>query len=142
MFLNCLHVASVLSQKNIYSSLLILVKLHVCFLLKNFVSFKKVSFTEKWKWNTYLQKGHLFWKITWSRTVYVEFRKLNDSLKDAQIWVREIMIVFAFSNIDNHSTTVQWMVTNDTDAREEKKYETITPSFDVVASQPMPRPYM
>lgn len=36
-----------LVTKNIYSSLLILVKLHVCFLLKNFVSFKKVSFTEK-----------------------------------------------------------------------------------------------
>lgn len=24
----------------------------------------------------------------------------------------------------------------------QEKYETITPSFDVVASQPMPRPYM
>lgn len=72
----------------------------------------------------------------------LSFVNLYDSLKDAQIWVREIMIIFAFSNIDNHCTTVQWMVTNDTDAREEKKYETITPSFDVVASQPMPRPYM
>lgn len=35
------------------------------------------------------------------------FVNLYDSLKDAQIWVREIMIIFAFSNIDNHSTTVQ-----------------------------------
>lgn len=50
------------------------------------------------------------------------FVNLYDSLKDAQIWVREIMIIFAFSNIDNHSTTVQWMVTNDTDAREVRNY--------------------
>lgn len=44
MFLNCLHVASVLSQKNIYRSLIILVKLRVFFLLKNFASFKGVIY--------------------------------------------------------------------------------------------------
>lgn len=122
MFLNCLHVASVLSQKNIYSSLLILVKLHVCFLLNNFASSKKVLFTEKWKWNTYLQKGHLSEKSRDRALFMWSFVNLYDSLKDAQIWVREIMIIFAFTNIDNHSTTVQWMVTNDTDAREVRNY--------------------
>lgn len=67
------------------------------------------------------------------------FVNLYESLKDAQIWVREIMIIFAFSNIDNHSTTVhEWSQM----IQMQEKYETTTPSFDVVASQPMPRPYM
>lgn len=122
MFLNCLHVASVLSQKNIYSSLLILVKLHVCFLLNNFASSKKVLFTEKWKETPTCRKA-IFSEKSRDRALFMwSFVNLYDSLKDAQIWVREIMIIFAFSNIDNHSTPVQWMVTNDTDAREVRNY--------------------
>lgn len=41
------------------------------------------------------------------RALMWSFVNLYDSLKDAQIWVREIMIIFVFSNIDNHCTTVQ-----------------------------------
>lgn len=122
MFLNCLHVASVLSQKNIYSSLLILVKLHVCFLLNNFASSKK-CYLQKNENETPTCRKAIFSEKSRDRALFMwSFVNLYDSLKDAQIWVREIMIIFAFSNIDNYSTTVQWMVTNDTDAREVRNY--------------------
>lgn len=41
MFFKCLHVASVLSQTNIYSSLIIIVKLYVFILLKSLQALKK-----------------------------------------------------------------------------------------------------
>lgn len=86
-----------------------------------------------------MQKGHLSEKSRDRALFMWSFVNLYDSLKDAQIWVREIMIIFALVIL-----TTTLLLSNEWSQmiQMQEKYETITPSFDVVASQPMPRPYM